>query len=147
MPLATSCSHPTSREPKSCSSSATLGRRRRSSAIGASSSPLLALPPYFPPAPWSLVAVVLAACTGRRGVVFGLPAYLRLFEAGTGQRRRVCSCSSLFRDRHDLQTCLRAKAGHWDLCRCGVRPLNLMAADLAAYFCGIDISLGVKLGV
>ncbi|TVU15130.1 hypothetical protein EJB05_38633, partial [Eragrostis curvula] len=76
-----------------------------------------------------------------RGVVCGLPAYLR-----GRHRQRQASVFVFFRNRHDLQmcprrgtgTCASASYARW----CSVRLLNLMAADPAAYFCGIDISLG-----
>ncbi|KAL6841620.1 hypothetical protein ACP4OV_028559 [Aristida adscensionis] len=108
--------------------------------------------------------LALAACGGARRVEGGadmaatLVAYLRGRHRATQMR-----LFEFYKARPDLQTPVELPtAAHRELCfrqlralvrEAGVRPLSLMAADPAEYFAvmeaagGVDISLGVKLGV
>ncbi|KAL6653948.1 hypothetical protein ACP70R_007413 [Stipagrostis hirtigluma subsp. patula] len=106
--------------------------------------------------------LALAACArrveGGADVAAALAAYLR------GRHRAAqVRVFEFFQARPDLQTPVELPtAAHRELCfrqlralvrEAGVRPLSLMAADPAEYFAvmeaagGVDISLGVKLGV
>ncbi|KAG8090165.1 hypothetical protein GUJ93_ZPchr0011g28908 [Zizania palustris] len=109
--------------------------------------------------------LALAACAGKRRHASGgadaaaaLAAFLRGRHRDTQAR-----VFEFFRARPDLQTPVElSTAAHRELCfrqlcalvrEAGVRPLSLMASDPAEYFAvmeaagGVDISLGVKLGV
>ncbi|KAL5204115.1 hypothetical protein ABZP36_008986 [Zizania latifolia] len=109
--------------------------------------------------------LALAACAGkRRHASGGADAAAALAACLRGRHRDTqARVFEFFRARPDLQTPVElSTAAHRELCfrqlcalvrEAGVRPLSLMASDPAEYFAvmeaagGVDISLGVKLGV
>jgi acyl-CoA oxidase len=122
------------------------------------------LHPSPPPAASDQSQLALAACAAGRRVQGGAEVSAALAAYLTGRHREAqVRVFEFFRDRPDLHAPLELPtAAHRDLCfrqlralvrEAGVRPLSLMAADPSQYFAlmeaagGVDISLGVKLGV